>query len=197
MSILKGLPPNIDAGARGGLLRNENIIQGQCYTRSCNRDGFDPGNTKECNGHEMEFPTWLEDGEYTLQWSHFGGYNSDGVPTRQLPIYHNCANIRIQGGAPKTDRPGDWIAPFFGGDMVQVNGQGAAPNQCAFKRFAREPEDPASVNVKDDDPSTIQIGGPDGWAAPGPNNQKRNERRRISRLGHVARNFVPSPDDLN
>ena len=169
------------------------VIQGQCYTRKCNRQGFDPGNTHKCEGAPLEIPDWVPDGEYVLQWSHFGGYDSEGVPTRQLPIYHTCANIRIKGGKPLQKRPKDWIAPFFGGDEVQINGKSAGPNQCAFKNFRKEPKDPQVVNTKDDRKDTIQFGVPDGWAAKGKSNQKRNDVIRLPRLGHIVRNALP-PD---
>ena len=116
------------------------------------------------------------------------------MPTRQLPIYHTCANIRIKGGKPLQDRPKDWIAPFFGGDEVKINGKSAGANECAFKNFNKEPADPKVVNVKDDNKATIKFGGPDGWAAVGKSNKKRNEEVRLPRLGHIARNALPVHD---
>ena len=116
------------------------------------------------------------------------------MPTRQLPIYHTCANIRIKGGKPLQDRPKDWIAPFFGGDEVKINGKSAGANECAFKNFNKEPADPKVVNVKDDNKATIKFGGPDGWAAVGKSNKKRNEEVRLPRLGHIARNASPVHD---
>ena len=212
MALARGIPGDAGPGVKAALLRNENskiryicfyktifnalaalVIQGQCYTRKCNRKGFDPGNTHKCEGAPLEIPDWVTDGEYVLQWSHFGGYDSEGVPTRQLPIYHTCANIRIKGGKPLQKRPKDWIAPFFGGDEVQINGKSAGPNQCAFKNFRKEPKDPQVVNTKDDRKDTIQFGVPDGWAAKGKSNQKRNDVIRLPRLGHIVRNALP-PD---
>jgi len=194
MALIKSNAGNVDAGGKAALLRNENIIQGQCYTRKCNRNGFDPGNTHKCEGAPLEIPDWVSDGNYILQWSHFGGYDSEGVPTRQLPIYHTCANIRINGGKSLQNRPKDWIAPFLGGDEVKINGKSASPNQCAFKNFNKEPADPKVVNTKDDNKATIKFGAPDGWAAVGQANQKRNEAIRLPRLGHIARNALPSDD---
>jgi len=191
MALIQSVTGNVGTEGKTALLANENIIQGQCYTRKCNRNGFDPGQTHECEGAELEIPNWVSDGEYTLQWSHFGGYDSDGVPTRQLPIYHTCANIRINGGVQLQNRPSDWVAPFFGGDEVQINGKSGAPDQCAFKKFGKEPQDPSVVNVKDDDASTIQFGRPDGWATSGKTNQKRADAVHLPRLGRVARNVQP------
>jgi len=187
MALIKTMEDNVPAKDQQYFLRNENIIQGQCYTGDCNRDGFDPGNTHVCNGTDMEIPSWVSDGDYILQWSQIGGYNSQAVATRQLPIYHTCANIRIEGGDAVTGRPNDWIAPFFGGDMVQINGQSSGPNQCAFKNFAAEPVDPSVVNTNDDSPDNIRFGGPDGWAAVGANNTKRADNVYLPRLGHIAR----------
>ena len=150
--------------------------------------------THECQGADLEIPKWVADGDYTLQWSNFGGYDSEGVATRQLLIYHSCANLRINGGVPFQNRTSDWIAPFFGGDETQINGTSAGPGQCAFKKFAKEPQDP-SVVVKDDDPSTIQFGRPDGWAAPSNTSQKRANAVYLPRLGHVVRNIIPHNDD--
>jgi hypothetical protein len=187
MALIKTMEDNVSAKDQQYFLRNENIIQGQCYTGNCNRDGFDPGNTHECQGQDMEIPSWVSDGVYILQWSQIGGYNSQAVATRQLPIYHTCANIRISGGVPLTPRPNDWIAPFFGGDMVQINGQSSGPNQCAFKNFASEPTDPSVVNTSDDSSDNIRFGAPDGWAAAGANNTKRADSVYLPRLGHIAR----------
>jgi hypothetical protein len=212
MALIQSVTGNVGTEGKTALLANENsefplhrflirspdysfhhylVIQGQCYTRKCNRDGFDPGQTHECEGAELEIPNWVSDGEYTLQWSHFGGYDSDGVPTRQLPIYHTCANIRVNGGVQLQNRPSDWVAPFFGGDEVQINGKSGAPDQCAFKKFGKEPQDPSVVNVKDDDASTIQFGRPDGWATSGKTNQRRADAVHLPRLGRVARNVQP------
>src|SRR5258708_6174520 len=135
--------------------------------------GGDSGNTHECTGVDMEIPSWVSDGVYILQWSQIGGYNSQGDVTRQPPIYHTCANIRISGGVSLTVRPDDWIAPFYGGDMVTINEQESGPNQCAFKNFAAEPSDPSVVDTNDVSADNIRFGVPDGWAAVGPNNTKR------------------------
>ena len=78
--------------------------------------------------------------------------------------------------------------------MVKVNGEDAGPNRCAFKRFAKEPEDPSIVDTKNDDPSLIKLGAPEGWAAVGATVQKRNDVVRFSRLGHISRNVAL--DDL-
>jgi hypothetical protein len=187
MALIKDMKDFVDKNDQELFTRNMNIIQGQCYTGNCDRNGFDPGNTHECNGQDMEIPSWVSDGVYILQWSQIGGYNSEAVPTRQLPIYHTCANIRISGGVKLTPRPDDWIAPFFGGDQVQINGQSAGPNQCAFKNFDKEPADPSVVNTKDDSSDTIRFGEPDGWAAPGSSNDKRADNVYLPRLGHIAR----------
>jgi len=199
MALIEKVTGFVGPEGKAALLANENIIQGQCYTRKCDRSGFDPGQTKKCEGADLEIPDWVSDGEYTLQWSHFGGYDSDGVPTRQLPIYHTCANIRINGGAPPQKRPSDWIAPFFGGDEIQIKGKSAGADQCAFKKFAKEPENPSVVNTKDDDPGSIQFGRPDGWAAPGNTNKKRAAAVYLPRLGRIARNVRPQvhDDDIN
>jgi hypothetical protein len=187
MALIKTMEDNVSAKDQQYFLRNENIIQGQCYTGNCNRDGFDPGNTHECQGKDMEIPSWVSDGVYILQWSQIGGYNSQAVATRQLPIYHTCANIRISGGVPLTQRPNDWIAPFFGGDMVQINGQSSGDGQCAYKNFASEPTDPSVVNTSDDSSDNIKFGVPDGWAVAGANNTKRADSVYLPRLGHIAR----------
>jgi len=194
MALIKTKAGNVGEKSKAALLANENIIQGQCYTRKCNRKGFDPGNTHKCEGAPLEIPDWVSDGEYVLQWSHFGGFHSEKVPTRQLPIYHTCANIRIKGGKSLKDRPKDWIAPFFGGDEAQIDGKSAGPDQCVFKKFAKEPADPKVVNTKDDSKDNIKFGGPDGWAAVGKSNQKRNDATRLPRLGHLARNALSSGD---
>ncbi|KAJ7481687.1 hypothetical protein FB451DRAFT_134552 [Mycena latifolia] len=150
-----------------GFLANENIINGQCYTGGCDKNGFDPGNTHPCVGKNVTIPNWVEDGDYVFSFSSIGGFNSDAVPTKQLPLYHNCANIRVQGGAPLEQRPANWVAPFFGGSQDNVNGKPIPPDTCAFKNFRAEPADPSVVNVNDVDGSNIAFGLPDGWAVPG------------------------------
>jgi hypothetical protein len=178
---------NISAKEQQYFLRNENIIQGQCYTGNCNMEGFDSGNKHKCIGVDMEIPSWVSDGDYILQWSQIGGYDSNGIATRQLPIYHTCANIRISGGVPLTNRPDDWIAPFYGGDKTLINDKSSGPDECAYKNFAAEPSDPSVVNVNDDSGDNIRFGGPDGWAAVGANNTKRADNVFLPRLGHIAR----------
>ena len=191
ISLIKTMAAVVNGASEEALLHRVNTIQGQCYTRQCDRNrGFDSGQTRECVGHDFEIPDWVSDGDYILQWSHFGGFNSDAVATRQLPIYHTCANIRVSGGVSLQDRPLNWIAPFFGGDMVTVNGQTATDQQCAYKNFSEEPN-PAIVNVRDDDGSNIRLGGPTGgWSTPGFTNEKRNDFVRLPRLGHIARRIA-------
>jgi len=189
MAIIGGVNPGIGRDGQTAFLSRDNIIQGQCYTRNCDRSGPDPGNTKVCTGHDLTFPNWLADGEYTLQWAHFSGYNSQGVATRSLPIYHSCANIRIKGGVPPVRRPADWVAPFFGGDQVQIKGQGSGPDRCAFKQFPSEVLEPTAVNQKNDDAGLIQFGTPNGWAVKGNTPNKRANNLHLPRLGHIARHL--------
>jgi len=187
MALIKTMEDFVPTQDQQLFLRNENIIQGQCYTRNCQMGDFDPGNTKNCTGHDMEIPSWVSDGVYILQWSQIGGYNSNQDPNKLLPLYHTCANIRISGGVPLTARPDDWIAPFYGGDMIGVGDKKADENQCAFKKFNAEPADPSVVDTNNNSPDDIQLGGPDGWAAVGSTNKKRADSVRLPRLGHIAR----------
>ena len=134
-------------------------------------EDFDNGSTHKCIGVDMGIPSWVSDGDYILQWSYIGGYNSKAVATKQLPIYHTCANIRISGGVTLTNKPDDWIAPFYGGDKIEIDNKSSGPDQCAYKNFAAEPSDPSVVDVNDVSSDNIRFGGPDGWA--GANNKKR------------------------
>lgn len=209
MAIIGGVKPGIGRDGQEAFLARDNsmslervctndslivslwstVIQGQCYTRNCDRSGFDPGNTKVCTGHDLTFPNWLADGEYTLQWAHFSGYNSQGVATRSLPIYHTCANIRIKGGVPFAPRPANWVAPFFGGDQVNINGQASGPDRCAFKQFPSEVLEPTAVDQKNDNAGLIQFGIPNGWAVKGNTPNKRADNLHLPRLGHIARHL--------
>jgi hypothetical protein len=174
--------------SNNGFNDNSNIIQGQCYTGGCDQNGFDPGNTHPCIGKPLTFPDWVSDGEYVLQWTQIGGFDSDAIATKQLPLYKTCANIRIQGGVPLQARPNDWIAPFFGGSQDVIRGQSGGDDVCGFKQFNREPEDPRQVNVDADVfVDNMQFGGPGGWAAVGATNQKRANTVILPRLGHIAR----------
>ncbi|KAJ6535279.1 hypothetical protein DFH09DRAFT_1404717 [Mycena vulgaris] len=162
-ALTGGHPAKVD---NKDMLANENIINGQCYTGGCNKDGFDPGNTHECIGKNVTIPNWVSDGDYVFSFSSIGGFNSDAVPTKQLPLYHNCANIRVQGGAPLEDRPANWVAPFIGGSQDNVKGQPIPPDTCAFKNFRAEPTDASIVDVNDVR-DNMEFGLPDGWAVPG------------------------------
>ncbi|KAJ7695350.1 hypothetical protein B0H17DRAFT_430954 [Mycena rosella] len=191
-ALTEGHPANVN---NSFLLANENIINGQCYTGGCDKDGFDPGDTHVCVGKNVTIPNWVADGDYVFSFSSIGGFDSDAIPTKQLPLYHNCANIKIQGGVALEDRPADWIAPFIGGSKDNVNGP-IPPDQCAFKNFRAEPEDPSVVNVNDV-ANNMQFGLPDGWAVPGgsPSVAKRLNDLILRRLGHVARAVGLSEDD--
>lgn len=186
LAMILGTDPVVD---NSYFLRNENVIFGQCYTKGCPKNGFDPGNTQECIGHTFQWPTWLEDGVYTFQWSQFGSYNSQQIPTKQLPIYHTCANVRIQGG-PKTNRPSDWVAEFRGGSKDFVNGKAIddnSTNGCAFKNFNAEPADPTLVDEGDERADNIVFGPPGNWAVSGGGILERVEKLALRRLGHIAR----------
>jgi hypothetical protein len=146
-------------------LDNKNVIQAQCHTGGCDQNGFDPGDTKPCNGKPLVIPNWVEDGTYVLQWSQIGSFDSEGIPTKLLPIYHTCANIVIEGGVPFVPQPADWIAPFIGGSQDQVNGQPGGNDVCAFKQFNAEPANPGEVDVnRDAFANTMQFGQPGGFA---------------------------------
>ncbi|KAJ6535267.1 hypothetical protein DFH09DRAFT_1091804 [Mycena vulgaris] len=165
-ALTGGHPAKVD---NKDMLANESIINGQCYTGGCNKDGFDPGNTHECIGKNVTIPNWVSDGEYVFSFSSIGGFNSNAVPTKQLPLYHNCAkcdlaspllfkgspsvtlsSIRVQGCAPLEDRPANWVAPFIGG---------STDNRA-------EPTDASIVDVNDVR-DNMEFGLPDGWAVPG------------------------------
>ncbi|KAJ6529905.1 hypothetical protein DFH09DRAFT_153885 [Mycena vulgaris] len=162
-TLTEGHPAKVD---NKDLLANENIINGQCYTGGCNKNGFDPGNTHPCVGKNVTIPNWVSDGDYVFSFSSIGGFNSEAVPTKQLPLYHNCANIKVKGGAPLEKRPANWVAPFIGGSQDKVNGKSGSADTCAFKNFRAEPSDPKKVNVNDVK-NNMAFGVPDGWAIPG------------------------------
>jgi len=192
-AVIKGIEKT---NKNAPFLENKNIVGGQCYYFGCDDKGFDPGFTHLCKGKQLEIPNWLADGDYTFQFSQIGGFDSDGIPTKQLPLYHNCANIKVAGGVALEDQPKDWIAPFIGGDQFLKNGKPGTKDQCAFKQFDAEPADPAlqDVNkgIKVDD---IKFGGPGGWSAPGATNKKRGEFMTLSRMGRVTRGEVAVRED--
>ncbi|KAJ7055183.1 hypothetical protein C8F01DRAFT_1159714 [Mycena amicta] len=169
-----------------GFLANENIINGQCYTGGCEKGAFDPGNTHPCVGKNVTIPPWVEDGDYIFSFSSIGGFNSEQIPSKQLPIYHTCANIRIQGGVPLEKRPDNWVAPFIGGSKDNVNGKPIPPDTCAFKNFRAEPADPSVVNLNDV-AVNMAAGVPDGWAVAGGSLAERQDTVILPRLGHVGR----------
>ena len=87
----------------------------------------------------MQIPDWVADGEYTLQFSQIGGFNSEGIVTKQLPLYHNCANIKVAGGVALKPQPANWIAPFVGGSQDVISGKPGGADVCGFKAFVRAP----------------------------------------------------------
>ncbi|KAJ6529935.1 hypothetical protein DFH09DRAFT_1184922 [Mycena vulgaris] len=183
-ALAEGHPAKVDNAV---LLKNENIINGQCYTGGCNKKGKDVGDKHVCVGKNITIPNWVADGDYVLSFSSIGGFHSSNVPTKQLPLYHNCANIRIQGGVPLEPKPANWVAPFIGGSQDPVNGKPMPADTCGFKKFRAEPADPSVVDVNDVSPSNIAFGIPDGWAVPGGTLEKRLDTLILPRLGHAAR----------
>ncbi|KAK9768923.1 hypothetical protein K7432_000050 [Basidiobolus ranarum] len=69
------------------------------------------GSTKNCNT-AIYIPKWLEDGEWTLQWSWYGSMQGHGD-------FYSCSDIVIKGG-PKGASQG---AAFEGGDPRNPNKQ--------------------------------------------------------------------------
>jgi len=183
-AITKGFPASVDTDL---FLDNGNIIGGQCYTGGCDQNGFDPGFTHLCKGKPMVIPDWVEDGDYTLQFSHIGGFNSLGDPLRALPLYHNCANIKVAGGVTFKPQVKNWVAPFVGGSQDQVGGKPGSADVCAFKKFNAEPADPKLVDTAATGAGDISFGTPAGWAVKGGTNSKREDNLRLPRLAHVAR----------
>ncbi|KAJ6528685.1 hypothetical protein DFH09DRAFT_1094374 [Mycena vulgaris] len=165
------------------MLANESIINGQFYTGGCNKDGFDPGNRHECIGKNGTIPNRVSDGDYVSSFSSIGGFNSDAVPTKQLPLYRNCANIRVQGGTPLEDRPANWVAPFIGGSQDNVKGQPIPLDTCAFKNFRAEPTDASIVDVNDVR-DNMEFGLPDGWAVPAKALSNPNEKGKPEPAAH-------------
>ncbi|KAJ6563352.1 hypothetical protein DFH09DRAFT_1315534 [Mycena vulgaris] len=172
-----------------------------------NAKGKDVGDKHVCVGKNITIPNWVADSDYVLSFScayqfpltahvflsvtfrvrtAIGGFHSNNVPTKQLPLYHNCANIRIQGGVPLEPKPANWVAPFIGGSQDPVNGKPIPADTCGFKKFVSR-RDPSVVDVNDVSPSNIAFGIPDGWAVPGGTLQKRLDTLILPRLGHAAR----------
>jgi hypothetical protein len=192
-AVVKGTAATIDNKV---FLDNKNIIGGQCYTGGCDQNGFDPGFTHLCKGKPMVIPDWLADGEYTLQFSHIGGFDSFGIPTKLLPLYHNCANIKIAGGVAFKAQPANWIAPFTGGSQDVINGKKGGADVCGFKQFDAEPADPKAVDTaKNEKVADMKFGKPAGWAITGKTQGKREENVKLARLGRVAAVHRRSDDE--
>ncbi|KAJ7803031.1 hypothetical protein B0H13DRAFT_2687876 [Mycena leptocephala] len=202
-ALTLGIPAKVD---NAGFLANENIINGQCYTGGshpfalqtprtnhqtvggCDKNGFDPGNTHPCVGKNVTIPNWVEDGDYVFSFSSIGGFNSDAVPTKQLPIYHNCAKRRHSRGTPQG----------LGRAVLRrlqdnVNGKPIPPDTCAFKNFRAEPEDPSVVNVNDVDGSNIAFGLPMGGRFPAARHQLRQLLRPLLLLSRMSSNLRMTP----
>ena len=81
-------------------------------------------------------------------WYNWGSFGSEGIAYLQLPVYSNCANIRL---TPSKTKSGNGTVPkctFGGGDDTRLdwNGQRPTNQQCAFKRFNNPPSSAQSTN---------------------------------------------------
>lgn len=105
---------------------DQNIFQYNCYASDCNGANNDfyagdpngtPFNGIKCNT-KFQIPTWLDDGDYTIQWRWFAGGDSFGIRNLGLIDFVTCHDFKIQGGA-KTSKPSCPL--FIGGDANTPN----------------------------------------------------------------------------
>jgi hypothetical protein len=98
-----------------------NIFQFNCYASDCvgaNNDFYagdpagSPFNGIKCNT-KFQIPSWLDDGDYTIQWRWFSGGDSFGIHNLGLIDFVTCHDFKIQGGT-KTVKPSCPL--FIGGD---------------------------------------------------------------------------------
>ncbi|KNE66602.1 hypothetical protein AMAG_11720 [Allomyces macrogynus ATCC 38327] len=117
---------------------------------SCHESGCKSGNATNPNGPDapgtpvdgnrcstkFTVPTWLKDGQYTLQWLWFGGASYYGDENRGQTDYYSCHDFTVRGGVAVNPFGKPSCPTFFGGDAVSANtarckyfGTGA-PFQC-------------------------------------------------------------------
>lgn len=119
-----------------GVFDNDsNVFQYNCYAPQCvgNGGGFfagDPPGTPfngiRCSMN-IQIPTWLPDGAYTIQWRWHSGGDSFNIRNLGLVDYVACHDFNVNGGtlASKPQCP-----LFIGGDASNPNA-----NSCEFFKW--------------------------------------------------------------
>ncbi|TMW58393.1 hypothetical protein Poli38472_009952 [Pythium oligandrum] len=80
-------------------------------------------------GDYITIPSYLDDGDYVLQFTNFGTGHSNGITGQATPTYRSCADLRVTGGSSKNARPK--CPGFQGGDRVTYN-ENMPNNQCYY-----------------------------------------------------------------
>jgi hypothetical protein len=108
-------------------------------------------------GEKIKIPEYLEDGEYTLQFTNFGTGHSMQNAGLATPTYRSCADIQVTGNKKQGDKPA--CPSFVGGDRVTKN-EGKSSDECAYfysneiPNFVFQEQNPANI------PSHYKLGKP-------------------------------------
>jgi len=114
---------------------NENIFHYNCYESGCR--GYDDNNllSGDKNGaidnsnpcrNVMTIPTFLADGQYTIQWTWYGGSSYFNDQGRGQISYQSCMDFTVSGG-PFAPKAASFCPVFKGGDPHFPN-----QNKCLF-----------------------------------------------------------------
>jgi len=119
---------------------------------------FNPGPQNGCNT-SLLFPTHLEDGDYALHFQLYGMRGNFEGQTQGLPLYRNCANIRIAGGSELTQKPASKCAfEFHGGDRTlskktnvnEIQSSDLDTSQCSYWKLNSLNESTSYYNPSND-----------------------------------------------
>ena len=96
-------------------------------------DAPGPDWSNECTG-SFTVPSWAQ-GQYTIQWVWYGGFNHHGDIHRGLEAFKSCMDFTVDGGAALVAKPATVCPVFVGGDF---NNPGM--NGCIHQVPAGKPE---------------------------------------------------------
>ncbi|KAJ3372959.1 hypothetical protein GGF31_001496 [Allomyces arbusculus] len=115
----------------------QNVVLYTCHESTCRsgdpRDlnGPDPipgtPDSNPCNA-TVTVPTYLKDGQYTMQWMWFSGASYFGQTDRGLSDWYGCHDFTVRGGAPVVPKPTGTCPQFLGGDAANPTDR----TQCRY-----------------------------------------------------------------
>ena len=109
----------------------QNIIHYNCHESNC-RSGYytdllggDPEGAQEHSNlcsNSFTIPTWAQNGQYTLQWTWFGGGSWYGKKYEAQHTYVSCVDFTVAGYEQVETKAQDFCPVFKGGDAQNPGG---------------------------------------------------------------------------